>query len=65
MNLKKISNTKKKKEFLKIFSKNLKKDYLIQGKNKIKGKRLLSYICQICIFLKKKKLEKKNYHYSN
>ena len=59
MNLKNISNTKKKKEFLNIFSKNFKKDYLIQEKNKIKGKRLLSYICQICIFLKKKKLEKK------
>ena len=58
MNLKNILDYKQKKRFFDIFLKNLNRDYLIYGKNKIKGKKLLSYICQIIRFLKKEDLEK-------
>ena len=58
MNLKNISNLKKKK-FLEIISKDLNRDFLIHGKKKFKSRKLLSYISQINRFLKKKGLENK------
>ena len=57
MNLKNISNLKKK--FLEIISKDLNRDFLIHGKKKFKSRKLLSYISQINRFLKKKGLENK------
>ena len=59
MNLKNITKFKEKKKFFEIFSKNLNKDFLISGQNKIKGKKLLSCIFQINRFLKKKNLDNK------